>query len=170
MSKTTAFPCTQTDCEYGILLPLVMNIIVGPTIVIKVFLLRHRLWMPICLKIILFLLHCSEKATFLLSFIYTCDIIWPPAPFESCYQARNLKEVARAWFSVAKSTTNIGIYCHLYFRCVTDICMNYLPASGMLLRHLCNEDTVIKRICIVHKTMFSHINNIRAILQQPPDQ
>ena len=96
MSKTTAFPCTQTDCEYGILLPLVMNIIVGPTIVIKVFLLRHRLWMPICLKIILFLLHCSEKATFLLSFIYTCDIIWPPAPFESCYQARNLKEVARA--------------------------------------------------------------------------
>ena len=93
MSKMTAFPCTQTDCEYGILLPLVMNIIVGPTIVIKRFLLRHRL----CLKIVLFLLHCSEKATFLLSFIYTCDIIWPPAPFESCYLARNLKEVARAW-------------------------------------------------------------------------
>ena len=45
-----------------------MNIIVGPTIVIKVFLLRHRLWMPICLKIILFLLHCSEKPTCLLSF------------------------------------------------------------------------------------------------------
>ena len=73
-----------------------MNIIVGPTIVIKVFLLRHRLWMPICLKIVLFLLHCSEKPTFLLSFIYPCDIIWPPAPFESCYLARNLEEVARA--------------------------------------------------------------------------
>ena len=43
--------------------------------------------MPICLKIILFLLHCSEKTTFLLSFIYTCDIIWPPAPFESCLAA-----------------------------------------------------------------------------------
>ena len=105
MSKTTAFPCTQTDCEYGILLPLVMTIIVGPTIVIKVFLLRHRLWMPICLKIILFLLHCSEKATFLLSFIYTCDIIWPPAPFESCYLARNLKEVARACTIVLWSAT-----------------------------------------------------------------
>ena len=100
MSKTTAFPCAQTDWEYGILLPLVMNIIVGPTIVIKVFVLRHQLWMPICLKIILFLLHCSEKPTFLLSFIYTCDIIWPPAPFESCYLARNLKEVARACSSI----------------------------------------------------------------------
>ena len=110
MSKTTAFPCTQTDCEYGILLPLVMNIIVGPTIVIKVFLLRHRLWMPICLKIILFLLHCSEKATFLLSFIYTCDIIWPPAPFESCYLARNMKEVARACFRVMNRHESVATF------------------------------------------------------------
>ncbi len=26
----------------------------------------------------------------------TC-VTWPPAPFKSCYLARNLKEVARAW-------------------------------------------------------------------------
>ena len=32
----------------------------------------------------------------MLSSINTCDIIWPPDPFESCYLARNLKEVARA--------------------------------------------------------------------------
>ena len=66
---------------------------------IKMLLLRHQLWMPIkliCLKIILFLLHCSEKPTFLCSFISTCEIIWPPAPFRSCYLARNMKEVARA--------------------------------------------------------------------------
>ena len=113
MSKTTAFPCTQTDCEYGILLPLVMNIIVGPTIVIKVSLLRHRL----CLKIVLFLLHCSEKATFLLSFIYTCDIIWPPAPFESCYLARNLKEVARAWLR----TISISSGPHALFLEITQV-------------------------------------------------
>ena len=74
--------------------------VVGSTIVIKMLLLRHRLWMPICLKIILFLLHGSENPTFLLSFIYTFDIIWPPAPVESCYLARNLKEVARAWYSM----------------------------------------------------------------------
>ena len=85
-----------------------MNIIVGPTIVIKVFLLRHRLWMPICLKTILFLLHCSEKHTFLLSFIYTCAIIWPPAPFESCYLARNLKEVARAWSSDSRPARSVS--------------------------------------------------------------
>ena len=30
------------------------------------------------------------------------DIIWPPAPLKSCYLARNLKEVARAWFSRTK--------------------------------------------------------------------
>ena len=90
-------------------------ITVGPTIVINVFLLRHQLWMPICLKIILFLLHCSEKRTFLLSFIYTCDIIWPPAPFESCYLARNLKEVARACTSSsawrqAQAALSLSIY------------------------------------------------------------
>ncbi len=83
------------------------------TVVIKIFLLPHRLWMATCLLflnfscliIILFLLHCTwhvsikhctDKPTFVLSFIYMCDIIWPPAPFQSCYLARNLKEVARA--------------------------------------------------------------------------
>ena len=58
-----------------------------------------------CLLIILLLLHCTwhvsikhctDKPTFVLPFIYMCDIIWPPAPFQSCYLARNLKEVARA--------------------------------------------------------------------------
>ena len=39
---------------------------------------------------------CTEKPTFVLSFIYMFDIIWPPAPFTSCYLARSLKEVARA--------------------------------------------------------------------------
>ena len=69
---------------------------------IKMFLLPHRLWMP--LLIILFLLRhvsithlCTEKPTFVLSFSYMCDIIWPSAPLKSCYLARNLKEVARAW-------------------------------------------------------------------------
>ena len=33
---------------------------------------------------------------FVLSFSYMCDIILPPAPFKSCYLARNLKEVAHA--------------------------------------------------------------------------
>ena len=53
------------------------------------FLLPHRLRMPIC----------TEKPTFVLSFIFMtlCDILWPPAPLKSCYLARNLKEVARAW-------------------------------------------------------------------------
>ena len=58
-------------------------------------------------NIISFLLHCTwhvsitylctEEPTFVLSFIYMWDIMWPPAPFPSCYLARNLKEVARAW-------------------------------------------------------------------------
>ena len=61
------------------------------TIVIKMFLLPHPLWMTTCLLkcllIIIFLLHCTwhvsithvcaEKPTFVLSFIYMCDIIWP---------------------------------------------------------------------------------------------
>ena len=33
-----------------------------------------------------------------------CDIIWPPAPFQSCYLARNLNEVARAWSTVFRDT------------------------------------------------------------------
>ena len=36
---------------------------------------------------------CAEKPTFVLSFIYMCDIIWPPAPLKSCYLARNLKKL-----------------------------------------------------------------------------
>ena len=40
---------------------------------------------------------CTEKPTFVLSFIYMCAIIWPPAPLKMCYLARHLKEVARAW-------------------------------------------------------------------------
>ena len=39
----------------------------------------------------------TEKPTFVVSFIYMCAIIWPPAPFKSCCLARNLKEVTRAW-------------------------------------------------------------------------
>ena len=42
---------------------------------------------------------CTEKPTFVLSFIYMCAIIWPPAPLKICYLARHLKEVARAWYS-----------------------------------------------------------------------
>ena len=74
----------------------------GHVQVIKMFLLPHRLWMP--LLILLFLLRhvsithlCTEKPIFVWSFIYMYDIIWPPAPFKSCYLARHLKEVARAW-------------------------------------------------------------------------
>ena len=40
--------------------------------------------------------YAPKKTTFILSFIYTCGIIWPPAPLKSCYLARHLKEVARA--------------------------------------------------------------------------
>ena len=37
-----------------------------------------------------------------------CDnIIWPPAPFKSCYLASNLKEVARAWRTVTESQRNV---------------------------------------------------------------
>ena len=36
---------------------------------------------------------CTENPTFVLSFIYMCDIISPPAPFKICYLARNLKEL-----------------------------------------------------------------------------
>ena len=59
-----------------------------------------------CLITLLLLLHftmhvsithvCTEKPTFVLSFIYMCAIIWPPAPLKICYLARHLKEVARA--------------------------------------------------------------------------
>ena len=52
---------------------------------------------------LLFLLHftchvsithlCTENPTFVLSFIYMCDIIWAPAPLKICYLARNLKEL-----------------------------------------------------------------------------
>ena len=51
------------------------------------FLLPHRLRMPIC----------TQRPTFVLSFFFKCDILWPPAPLKSCYLARNLEEVARAW-------------------------------------------------------------------------
>ena len=63
-------------------------------------LLPHRHWMPI---ILLVLLHCTwhvsithvctKKPTFVLSFIYVCAFIWPPAPLKRCYQARHLKEM-----------------------------------------------------------------------------
>ena len=80
-------------------------------IVIKLFLLPHRLRMPLKYYVcLLLLLHCTchvsithvctENPTFVLSFIYMCDIIWPPAPFKSCYLARYLKEVARACITV----------------------------------------------------------------------
>ena len=32
-----------------------------------------------------------------------CDIIWPPAPSNSCYLARKPKEVARAWSKLMSS-------------------------------------------------------------------
>ena len=43
-----------------------------------------------------------------LSFIYMCDIIWPSAPFKSCYLARNLKQVARACTKLFRKTKEIG--------------------------------------------------------------
>ena len=52
---------------------------IGPTAAVEMFLLRHRLWMPICLKIILFFLHCSEKPTFLLLLhLHTCVTLSGP--------------------------------------------------------------------------------------------
>ena len=143
-----------------------MNIIVGPTIVIKVFLLRHRLWMPIgpMSKIILFLLHCSEKPTFLLSFIYTCDIIWPPAPFESCYLARNLKEVARAWSKTRLRNLPTFKFANLDLDLVDDyvylgICFNW-------------NDSFVKATKLLHdkasKAMYSLIQKGRR-LKLPTD-